>query len=91
MVGQLNMFCDGRQTCTSSLPPLCVYRVKASFTGEPGEGSGVLRSLFTSFAEVSALPHLSLPDSLLCPQAVLSEDPLPRLELSRPRNPPSRE
>lgn len=34
-------------------PPLCVHRVKVTFAGEPGEGSGVLRSLFTAMAEVS--------------------------------------
>ncbi len=34
-------------------PPLCVHRVKITFANEPGEGSGVLRSLFTAMAEVS--------------------------------------
>lgn len=33
-------------------PPFCVHRVKVTFAGEPGEGSGVLRSLFTATAEV---------------------------------------
>ena len=35
-----------------STQPLCVHKVKVSFDGEPGEGSGVLRSLFTAAAEV---------------------------------------
>lgn len=34
-------------------PPFCVHRVKVTFIGEPGEGSGVLRSLFTAVGEVS--------------------------------------
>ena len=34
-------------------PPFCVHRVKVTFVNEPGEGSGVLRSLFTAMAEVS--------------------------------------
>ena len=37
----------------SGSQPLCVHKVKVSFDGEPGEGSGVLRSLFTAAAEVS--------------------------------------
>lgn len=32
-------------------PPLASNRVKATFSQEPGEGSGVVRSFFTAFAE----------------------------------------
>lgn len=55
MFTKLNQFCE-RQTITmsqSGSQPLCVHKVKVSFDGEPGEGSGVLRSLFTAAAEVS--------------------------------------
>lgn len=85
---QLQLLCESRHSSSpsSSLPPLCVYRIKVRhllervgfgcyddgiqvvFDNEPGEGSGVLRSLFTAFAE-----------------AILSEDHLPSLEiLSKP-------
>ena len=33
-------------------PPLLVNRVKVTFKDEPGEGSGVARSFYTSVAEV---------------------------------------
>lgn len=33
-------------------PPLAVNRVKVTFKDEPGEGSGVARSFYTSVAEV---------------------------------------
>lgn len=33
-------------------PPLAVQKVKVTFKDEPGEGSGVARSFYTSFAEV---------------------------------------
>lgn len=35
-----------------SQPPLLVNRVKVTFKDEPGEGSGVARSFYTSVAEV---------------------------------------
>lgn len=49
----LNQYSE-RQAVTGlyGSPPLCVHRVKVTFAGEPGEGSGVLRSLFTAMAEV---------------------------------------
>ena len=67
---QLHSVHESRHVPSSSgQPPLCVYRVKVIFDGEPGEGSGVLRSLFTAFSE-----------------AILSDEPLPRLEgLGKPR------
>lgn len=37
----------------SAQPPLAVNRVKVTFRDEPGEGSGVARSFYTSVAEVS--------------------------------------
>lgn len=36
----------------STQPPLTVNRVKVTFRDEPGEGSGVARSFYTSVAEV---------------------------------------
>ena len=54
LFSKLNVFLEqhpGGGMCSS--PPFCVHRVKVTFTGEPGEGSGVLRSLFTAVGEVS--------------------------------------
>ena len=42
-----------RLAVTQSVTPLAVNRVKVTFKDEPGEGSGVSRSFYTSFAEVS--------------------------------------
>ncbi|CAF1506345.1 unnamed protein product, partial [Rotaria sordida] len=38
---------------SSSVPPLAVQRVKITFKDEPGEGSGVARSFYSSIVEVS--------------------------------------
>ena len=46
---QLNSYCDRRQGGAG--PPLASHRVKVSFKGEPGEGSGVTRSFFTALGE----------------------------------------
>jgi E3 ubiquitin-protein ligase EDD1 len=46
---QLNSYCDRRQGGAG--PPLASHRVKVSFKGEPGEGSGVTRSFFTAIGE----------------------------------------
>ena len=46
---ELNLFCERHG---NGSPPLCVRRMKVTFQGEPGEGSGVLRSLFTAISEV---------------------------------------
>ena len=46
----LNDFVTTHQSRSS--PPLCVRKVSVFYSGEPGEGSGVLRSLFTATAEV---------------------------------------
>jgi E3 ubiquitin-protein ligase EDD1 len=37
---------------SSSVPPLAVQRVKVTFKDEPGEGSGVARSFYSSIVEV---------------------------------------
>lgn len=39
-------------SCSSSVPPLAVQRVKVTFKDEPGEGSGVARSFYSSIVEV---------------------------------------
>lgn len=51
---KLNQFSDHQSIIMSqgSSQPLCVHKIKVSFDGEPGEGSGVLRSLFTAASEV---------------------------------------
>ena len=51
---KLNQFCERQNIVMSqgNSQPLCVHKVKVSFDGEPGEGSGVLRSLFTAASEV---------------------------------------
>ena len=46
----LNSFCDSKHSNGSS-QPLCVHRIKVFFKNEPGEGSGVTRSLFTALSE----------------------------------------
>lgn len=50
---KLNHYCD-HQSITGShgSHPLAIHRLKVTFSGEPGEGSGVLRSMFTAAAEV---------------------------------------
>lgn len=44
---------QSRRAHNSVQPPLAVNRVKVTFRDEPGEGSGVARSFYTSVAEVS--------------------------------------
>ncbi|XP_062520971.1 E3 ubiquitin-protein ligase UBR5-like isoform X3 [Corticium candelabrum] len=46
---QLNSYCERRQGGAG--PPLTSHRVKVSFKGEPGEGSGVTRSFYTALGE----------------------------------------
>jgi E3 ubiquitin-protein ligase EDD1 len=41
-------------------PPLAVNRVKVTFRDEPGEGSGVARSFYTSVAEVLTTYSISI-------------------------------
>ncbi len=54
---KLNHFCDHRLiTGSQGSTPLLVHRLKVTFAGEQGEGSGVLRSMFTVTAEVRAHP-----------------------------------
>ncbi len=51
---KLNHFCDHQSiTGSQGATPLMVHRLKVTFVGEQGEGSGVLRSMFTVTAEVS--------------------------------------
>lgn len=45
-------FAGQNRRAHSALPPLAVNRVKVTFRDEPGEGSGVARSFYTSVAEV---------------------------------------
>ena len=40
---------------SSSVPPLAVQHVKVTFKDEPGEGSGVARSFYSSIVEVSLI------------------------------------
>ena len=51
----------GSQTGRRSLPPLSFNRVKVTFNNEPGEGSGVARSFYTSIAE-AILANEKLPN-----------------------------
>lgn len=51
-------FAGQNRRAHSALPPLAVNRVKVTFRDEPGEGSGVARSFYTSVAEVRAEPGL---------------------------------
>ncbi|XP_026324159.1 E3 ubiquitin-protein ligase UBR5 isoform X3 [Hyposmocoma kahamanoa] len=44
-------FAGQNRRAHSALPPLAVNRVKVTFRDEPGEGSGVARSFYTSVAE----------------------------------------
>lgn len=46
-------FAGQSRRALGSLPQLTVNRVKVTFRDEPGEGSGVARSFYTSVAEVS--------------------------------------
>lgn len=46
-------FAGQNRRAHSAQPPLVVNRVKVTFRDEPGEGSGVARSFYTSVAEVS--------------------------------------
>lgn len=45
-------FAGQNRRAHSAQPPLAVNRVKVTFRDEPGEGSGVARSFYTSVAEV---------------------------------------
>ncbi len=45
---------------SSSVPPLAVQRVKVTFKDEPGEGSGVARSFYSSIVEVSKIKYLNI-------------------------------
>lgn len=56
LFAKLNQYGEQPHTGLSSSPPLCIHRFKVTFVGEPGEGSGVLRSLFTATTEVSWSP-----------------------------------
>ena len=47
-IRQIDSFIESRH---GMLTPLCVKQVKVSFKNEQGEGSGVTRSFFTSFAD----------------------------------------
>ena len=51
-----NLHCERRQSGggSASSTPLLVHRVKVTFKGEPGEGSGVTRSFYTSLSEASS-------------------------------------
>lgn len=61
---ELNLFIERH---SNGSPQLCVHRMKVTFQREPGEGSGVLRSLFTAVAEVRQwLLADSFPDLYLC-------------------------
>ena len=56
LFSQLNSFMEVQSGSPMySSTPFCVHRVKVTFTGEPGEGSGVLRSLFTAVGEVGVV------------------------------------
>jgi len=56
LFSQLNSFVEVQSgSAMYSSTPFCVHRVKVTFTGEPGEGSGVLRSLFTAVGEVGVV------------------------------------
>lgn len=55
---ELNQQINHHHRRGSSVPPLAVNRVKVTFKDEPGEGSGVARSFYTSIAEVSNLLSL---------------------------------
>lgn len=46
-------FAGQNRRAHSAQPPLAVNRVKVTFRDEPGEGSGVARSFYTSVAEVT--------------------------------------
>ena len=48
----LNNACELRRASVGG-QPLSTHRLKVVFNNEPGEGSGVVRSFFTTFAEVS--------------------------------------
>lgn len=50
-------FAGQNRRAHSAQPPLVVNRVKVTFRDEPGEGSGVARSFYTSVAEVSSRLH----------------------------------
>ena len=46
---------------SSGCPPLMCHKLKVAFLHEPGEGAGVTRSLFTSFAEEIQKDECTLP------------------------------
>lgn len=72
----LNSFCDSKHSNGSS-QPLCVHRIKVFFKNEPGEGSGVTRSLFTALSE-----------ALLSDEPLPKLDPV--LKAKRPLSPSGR-
>lgn len=56
-----NQYNNFSRRITVGAPPLAILRVKVTFKDEPGEGSGVVRSFYTSFAE-AILSNEKLPN-----------------------------
>ncbi|CDW54071.1 E3 ubiquitin protein ligase UBR5 [Trichuris trichiura] len=63
---QLNMFIDRRVYSFICPYPMAVHRLKVSFKGEQGEGSGVVRSFYTCIANALLSPEPLSSALVLC-------------------------